>query len=425
MNETLSFSEFLLKKISKTEILFSTIMTAIIMFTLITIMDLTSNDDSLSNDPIINHENVQYEIRSSETKFRDEISKSLKNLYEDKNFFLIDSISRSGKESNEIKKFIILSKLKSGVRNYDFEIKTEKSTTPLVLLEKLKVKFEIDFTKLNNIIKSSKSNIIEDNIKYGNYLKTSYEYEKKIRIDYLIVASFLIIALIVIFYYITRIGLKGKGKLEDIIENLDEDRDVIKKAQKILNDDKIDVKEIEALKKLVTTLELNLDTYKFDNILESILYQNTIKAEKKAQELYNRSTLMLILGLLIAIVGVLIFYFTLPEFKVGSSKDYVVLTIRPTLILLFIQSISFYLLRQYRSLINDYKYFHNEYLKKSQIFTTHQLMQTENISDLEMKLIESLIYQAKNDKQSENISENDLPNEKVLDVIKTIIDKFK
>ena len=69
-----------------------------------------------------------------------------------------------------------------------------------------------------------------------------------------------------------------------------------------------------------------------------------VKSEKRSLEFYNRSTLMLILGLLMAVVGVLVFYFSLPEFKSAKSPtDYLALTILPTLLLFFVQSISFYL----------------------------------------------------------------------------------
>lgn len=203
------------------------------------------------------------------------------------------------------------------------------------------------------------------------------------------------------------------------------DKKAIKQAQTILNDENISKKEIVFLKKLVKQIEKNLDTYKFDNILQSVLYVDTIKAEKRSLELYNRSTLMLILGLLIAVVGILIFYFTLPEFNHNEkATEYIALVIRPTLILLFVQSISIFLLRQYRSLINDYKYFHNEYLKKSKNFVTYQLMQNENISEVEMKLIDNLLTNETPFKDSYEETTN-FPQEKFMDIIKTIAEKVK
>lgn len=398
-----------------------------ITLSILTIIDWNSNNDlTLSSKSALNEENVQYEIRKNEAKFRDQLYHKLDSLYLDKGFAQIDSIAKNSHESKEIKKYIILSKLKSDKTSYSFLIPVEKLTTPIVELESVKTTFEIDFNKLSNIIQSSKSKLNEDTIKYGNYLKTKYDFNRRLKFDYIFIGLFFIISILLIFYFRNRIGNKNKHKVEDVIDNLRSDRDAIKLAHEILNDDKIDKKEIEQLKKLVNQIESNLKTYEFDNILDSILYVDVTKAERKSLELYNRSTLMLILGLLMAILGVLVFYFTLPEFKgVTNSVNYLSLTIRPTLILLFIQSIAFYLLKQYRSLINDYKYFHEEYLNKSQTFIIYQLMQNDNLSELEMKLIDKLLSDRKEKTKNGDIEIDKMSQEKVLDVFKTIIDKFK
>ncbi|MEO4005351.1 hypothetical protein [Flavobacterium sp. CAU 1735] len=394
---------------------------------IISIIDWNSNDDlTVSSKSALNEENVQYEIRKNETKFRDQLFHKLDSLYLDKGFAQIDSIAENSRESNEIKKYIILSKLKNDKVKYSFSIPVEKITSPVIELESITTTFYLDFDKLSSIIQSSKSELNEDSIKYGNYLKTKYDFNRRFRYDYIIIALFIIISFWIFFYFRNRIGNKDRHKVEDAIDNLSSDKDAIKLAQEILKDDKIDKKEIEQLKKLVNQIEANLNTYKFDNILDSILYVDLTKAERKSLELYNRSTLMLILGLLMAILGILVFYFTLPEFKgETNSVNYLSITIRPTLILLFIQSIAFYLLKQYRSLINDYKYFHEEYLNKSQTFITYQLMQNDNLSEVEMKLIDKLLSYKKEKTKTEDIEIEKIPQEKILDIFKSIIDKFK
>ncbi len=417
--------EILIQK--KSSVLITLIVFLALGLLIITLADWNSNDDlTMSSKSALNEENVQYEIRKNEAKFRDQLFHKLDSLYLDKGFAQIDSIAKNSHESKEIKKYIILSKLKNGKTNFTFSTQIEKLTSPVVELESITTTFDIDFNKLSNIIQSSKSNLNEDSIKYGNYLKTKYDFNRRLKYDYILVGLFFIVSILLLFYFRNRIGNKNKHKVEDAIDNLRSDKDAIKLAQDILNDNNINKKEIEQLKKLVNQIETNLKTYQFDSILDSILYVDLTKAERKSLELYNRSTLMLILGLLMAILGILVFYFTLPEFKgVTNSVNYLSLTIRPTLILLFIQSIAFYLLKQYRSLINDYKYFHEEYTNKSQTFITYQLMQNENISEVEMKLIDKLLSTKKEKTQKEDDEIEKIPQEKILDVIKSIIDKFR
>lgn len=396
------------------------------IFLLITIYDLKSNDDAISNEPILKNEDVTFQIRTKEARYRDQILKHIDSIYLDKQISLIDSISKSSIGNNEIKKLIIINKLKTDISKSSFSIKPQKSSTSfLIELKQLRVIFEIDFTKLTDILNSSSSYFSEDNIKYGNYLKTSYGYEKKLRIDYLVITIFSIIALLVLSHFLRKIGLKNKKEgLEEFSDKLTQDREYLNEAKKILEDNSVSHEEIQHLKALILGIETNLANYNFDKIIDSILYKDLQKSEKKALELYSRSTLMLILGLLVAVAGIFVFYFTLPDFSdIKNATEYIALTIRPAIILIFIQSISFYLLRQYRSLINDYKYFNNEYLKKSKIFIAHQLMQNENINENEIKLINSLL--SKEPVELKEDAAINMPNDRVMEILKVVLEKLK
>ena len=73
---------------------------------------------------------------------------------------------------------------------------------------------------------------------------------------------------------------------------------------------------------------------------------------------------------------------------------YLTRAIRPTLMLLFIESISFFLLRQYRVLVEDFKYFHKLFLKRLNYAQCHQLIkQTSSVKDVDMNnvLVKSLL----------------------------------
>lgn len=398
-----------------------------IITVVLTIVDLSTKNDAISGNTILNRESTQFEIRKNETKFREQILLELKSLNLDNSFYLIDSILNKKAENPEIEKFIVINKLKQTRSKYEFEIPINETSSFLVNLLHISVIFEIDFDKFNNIISSSKK-INEDNIKYGNYLKTTFLFEKKIRIDYLIIYLFGLTVIAILLYFSNRIGLRRKkGNLETDIDNLEFDKIKFDSLEKYLNSNEtFSGAEIQNVLLLVSDIKENLSKYNFDNIFKSILYEDVSKAENKSLELYDRSTLMLVLGMIVAIVGVLIFYVTLPEYKQGvNARDYISISIRPSLILIFIQSISFYLLRQYRSLINDYKYFYVEFLKKSKTFIAYQLMQNKELNTLEVKLIESLLNANSVTTEHKFEEKSDIPDNRILEVIKMLIEKAK
>lgn len=127
--------------------------------------------------------------------------------------------------------------------------------------------------------------------------------------------------------------------------------------------------------------------------VEAVLRQESDSAASLAASLNSRSLLMLGMGLVMAFVGVAIFYLTLPsdlgsggaasitvsgevsgDVSVAAAKgekaenslamSYLLSAIRPTAMLIFIEAIAWFLLRQYRALVEDYKAFHRAYLKR-------------------------------------------------------------
>lgn len=98
------------------------------------------------------------------------------------------------------------------------------------------------------------------------------------------------------------------------------------------------------------------------------LNYDVLLVETKANELYKRSTLMLISGLVMAFVGIIVFYFMLSQQKSIQLENWntsdIVNFVRPFTMLIFIESIAWFLLRQYRVLINDYKEFYRLFMKR-------------------------------------------------------------
>jgi hypothetical protein len=150
---------------------------------------------------------------------------------------------------------------------------------------------------------------------------------------------------------------------------------------------------------------------------ESFLEGDVLKAEERARDIYRRSTILLGGGIVMAFVGVALFYVTLPTWSPSESSPLIMRdrpdiysplqlereywrelylrqrsplerdlpayesrppasevhpwltfashSLRPTGMLIFMEGIAWFLLRQYRVLIGEYKSFLRIYLKRS------------------------------------------------------------
>jgi hypothetical protein len=115
-------------------------------------------------------------------------------------------------------------------------------------------------------------------------------------------------------------------------------------------------------------------------------------AEERAQILLSRSTLLLGAGIIMAFVGVAVFYVTLPEAtRDDRYPDYLFHAIRPTGVLIFLEAIAWFLLRQYRALIEDYKWFHRLYLKRANYLAAIRLFEKEVVRPEDVFVAASLI----------------------------------
>lgn len=125
---------------------------------------------------------------------------------------------------------------------------------------------------------------------------------------------------------------------------------------------------------------------------DDILQIGMIGAQNRAEAMFLRSTLLLAGGIIMAFIGVAIFYITLPNFSPNESPTtYLSKAIRPTGILIFIESIAWFLLRQYRALIEDYKTFHRIYLKRANFLAAYRLVSTEKVRPEDLFMAASLI----------------------------------
>jgi hypothetical protein len=146
-----------------------------------------------------------------------------------------------------------------------------------------------------------------------------------------------------------------------------------------------------------------------------IFKNDVLAASRRSQVIFSRSTLLLSCGVVIAFVGVAIFYVTLPDAAhagtvvsssfnswptVSTHRSYEVSTdvwaylrsaIRPTGVLIFLEAIAWFLLRQYRAFVEDYKWFHRVYIKRVNYLAAGELLKRSVVSKENFFLATALI----------------------------------
>jgi hypothetical protein len=101
---------------------------------------------------------------------------------------------------------------------------------------------------------------------------------------------------------------------------------------------------------------------------EEFLSDQVQTAAAIANTLYDRSTLLLSGEIIMAFIGVGVFYVTVPDMTgVGTLTGYIPHVVRPAGMLLFVEAIAWFLLRQYRVQIEDYKGFYRMYLRRANL----------------------------------------------------------
>jgi len=113
-----------------------------------------------------------------------------------------------------------------------------------------------------------------------------------------------------------------------------------------------------------------------------------------AAALYSRSTLLLAGGIVMSFIGIAVFWASLPEIAADKKFDltsYLPQTIRPLGMLLFVEAIAWFLLRQYRALVEDYKLFHRMYLRRVNFLAALRITSKPNVAPSELSVAAALL----------------------------------
>ncbi|MFM2599817.1 hypothetical protein [Vibrio fortis] len=151
---------------------------------------------------------------------------------------------------------------------------------------------------------------------------------------------------------------------------------------------------------LVLTKDMGVDRYRVSAKERKIqndlgVFESDIKDCMTAvEQMRNSSIVLLFAGLSLALIGVAVFYNTIPQVHALTTEQitgpYLTMSIiRPVGILVFIESIAWFLLRQYRNSMEDYKQLYRIQLKRRNYKLSYEL--TSESSGKYEQLISSLL----------------------------------
>ncbi len=173
----------------------------------------------------------------------------------------------------------------------------------------------------------------------------------------------------------------------------------------------------------------------FDSIVDSTTaHKNEIQNFRKvAEEVSRKSTYLLAGGIFMAFVGLLMFYMSAPNIpKDKTIEDYTPVFIeisRSFGMLLFVEALAWFLLKQYRTLQDDYKANLYELSKKTNIFIASLSIDKE-AKEERILLLASLLQSnttatvLKSGETTETLESQKLSNQNpIFDIAKTIIEQ--
>jgi hypothetical protein len=93
-------------------------------------------------------------------------------------------------------------------------------------------------------------------------------------------------------------------------------------------------------------------------------------------------------------IGIAVFWASLPEIPVDKEfnlPSYLPQTIRPLGMLFFVEAIAWFLLRQYRALVEDYKLFHRMYLKRVNFIAALRIASEPDVTPSKLSVAAALL----------------------------------
>jgi hypothetical protein len=154
------------------------------------------------------------------------------------------------------------------------------------------------------------------------------------------------------------------------------------------------------------------------SLAEEYLSIDVQRAFATSEQLFSRSTLLLVGGVVMAFVGVGVFFISpffsgSPPASIHSmvdllSSQQLLFAFRSFAVLFFIEAIAWFLLRQYRALIEDYKSFYRHYMRRANYLAAVKISTQKGDKQFFNRIVdtflaEDLTGRLKKDETTENL----------------------
>lgn len=125
------------------------------------------------------------------------------------------------------------------------------------------------------------------------------------------------------------------------------------------------------------------------------IFQDVLYGRKRADELFYRSTIILIAGIAMAFIGVAVFYFSVKDVRndIGSGALAIEI-LRPGSMLIFLEAVAWFLLNQYRLHSGEYRQYHVEVSRRTDLLAAMHLAKTSDSKEAVKSVLDSLLKQS-------------------------------
>lgn len=118
----------------------------------------------------------------------------------------------------------------------------------------------------------------------------------------------------------------------------------------------------------------------------ALLFTNAANSRSLAKGIYGRSGVYLLLGVLVAFSGLVFFYTQTTTLNIPTDAGNFLLLLAPKFgILFFIEFVAFFFLRQYRSAMDEFRYYESIARKREEV---NALLRLSADSDVKIELLE-------------------------------------
>ncbi|WP_428741240.1 hypothetical protein [Tenacibaculum sp.] len=389
--------------------LFLTIIVMICFFKLANYIDDSGKEVQLIKEKLNGIDNIEFE---RQLKFREKIltttKEEINKLDSVSNLSFYQKISLIDIEGIHSKSEIKIDTLSNIPTSFFYKF------------EALNYKYSINkfkFKKVTENIPSEQE--FYNKIKYSDFIDINISSSKEFN-------SVKIAVYIIGFLLILLITYIPKYIFKETIEKFtvtDSEKDLLKSELKELNTIDSSSNEFkDYFNKKIAELNEKINSIIVSNNLISFININIQNANTLALETKNRASFMLLSGISIALIAVLFFYLSISKINFDTTYSFLTQSSKHFAILIFIESIAWFLLRQYRKIMNDYKFFYKVYQDKLKILELYRLNEESKLNK-EGEIFEYLKNTVPIDFENEK---NEVTNENNLfKIIQELLNKIK